>query len=83
MSKHFTISLPVVSIDCRDSFERTFRLGCPLKSFLESEESVYVAWPHDKRLLPDTTDFNRACEDIEKIRDICDKCKQQTKMLLR
>ena len=80
MPDHFNISLPQVSIDCRSYFEHEYRRGCPLKNYLESEESVYVAWPKDKRLLPDTTDFERACEDIIKIRSICENCKKQPKI---
>ena len=79
MPDHFNISLPQVSVDCRDYFQTMYRKGCPLKDFLESEESIYVAWPHEKRLLPDTTDFERACEDIVKIRSICENCKNQQK----
>ena len=80
MSNSFIVNLPLVHIECRGSFEFEYRKGCPLKDFIESNESVYAAWPNDKRLLPDTVDFQRACEDIQKIREICDKCKQQHKI---
>ena len=83
MADSFRISLPPVRIECRDTFATSFRKGCPLKKYLESDESVYVAWPQDKSLLPNTMDFEEACNDIVKMREICDKCKQQTKMVSR
>ena len=79
MSESFTIGLPSVRIECKDEFETRYRKGCPLKDYLESDESVYVAWPQDKRLLPNTTDLEEAYQDITQIRQVCEKCKNQSK----
>ncbi len=72
---HFIISLPTIYIDCKRSLKYGLRSNCPLKQFLDSDEAVYVAWPNDNRLLPDTRDFQAAVNEIEKIQNICKNCK--------
>ncbi|MBR3510907.1 MAG: hypothetical protein IKN73_02495 [Alphaproteobacteria bacterium] len=80
MTNRFRISLPVISIECnKDSLADAFHTKCPLKKYLDSDESVYVAWPNENRLLPNTNDFQHACDDIEKIREICNNCKLSQK----
>ena len=76
MTNRFRISLPVISIECKkEGLADAFRAKCPLKEHLDSEESVYAAWPNENRLLPDTNDFQQALDEIEKIREICNNCK--------
>ena len=77
MAESFTIGLPSVRIECKNEFEICYRKGCPLKDYLETDESVYVAWPQNKRLLPNTTNLEEAYQDIIKIRQVCEKCKGQ------
>ena len=72
---HFIISLPTVYIECKHSLKDGLRLNCPLKQFLDSDEAIYVAWPNDNRLLPDTHDLQTAVNEIEKIQNICKNCK--------
>ena len=83
MAKDFIISLPTVYIPCKHTLKDGLRLNCPLKQFLDSDEAIYVAWPQDNRLLPDTTDFQTAVNEMEKIRKICDNCKNQHKGINR
>lgn len=75
----FIISLPTVYIPCKQTLKDGLRSKCPLKQFLDSDEAVYVAWPNDNRLLPDTKDFQIALDEVEKIRKICADCKNQHK----
>ena len=77
MAQDFVISLPPVYIPCKRSLKGGLRLNCPLKQFLDSDEAIYVAWPHENRLLPDTNDFQTAFDEVEKIRKICDNCRNQ------
>lgn len=79
MSQNFIISLPLVNIECKQTLKDGLRSNCPLKQFLDSDEAIYVAWPQDNRLLPDTKDFQTALDEVEKIRKICDNCKNQHK----
>ncbi len=79
MSQNFIISLPLVNIECKQTLKDGLRSNCPLKQFLDSDEAIYVAWPQDNRLLPDTTDFQTAVNEMEKIRKICDNCNNQHK----
>ena len=75
----FIISLPTVYIPCKQTLKDGLRSKCPLKQFLDSDEAVYVAWPNDNRLLPDTKDFQIALDEVEKIRKICADFKNQHK----
>ena len=83
MSQDFIISLPTIYIPCKQTLKDGLRSKCPLKQFLDSDEAVYVAWPNDNRLLPDTTDFQIALDEVEKIRKICDDCKNRNQGINR
>ena len=83
MAQDFIISLPTVHIPCKQTLKDGLRSKCPLKQFLDSGEAVYVAWPYENRLLPDTNDFQTALDEVEKIRKICDNCKDQHKGINR
>ena len=39
MAESFTIGLPSVRIECKNEFEICYRKGCPLKDYLETDES--------------------------------------------
>lgn len=80
LNHSFLIDLPLVSVDCKDNFASLYLDGCPLKKYLESGESVYVAFPFDRKLVPNTKDFSEACADIVKIRKICEGCQIKSKV---
>jgi len=79
-NQSFIIDLPLVSIDCKDNFASLYFDGCPLKKYLESGESVYVAFPLNRKLVPNTNDLSAACADIAKIRKICENCQIKSKV---
>ena len=70
MNTHFIIQIPLFVQECPAN---QTEYSCMLRSYLKAPNSIYRQF--DCNLVPDTRDWNTARDVIDKMYNICAKCR--------
>lgn len=72
MNTYFDIKIPVFWQQCPKNQTAT---TCPLRKFIK-QDGTYKIIAYQNALVPDTKDWNKARDTIDKMHEICAQCKQ-------